>query len=596
MSVYLQQFGLSTKPHERKQFFRILQAIRYGLEIEGCFTKQEVFTKFNAVDDSSIFCEENLLPIEYVSTRLEYKNIDRDWPYIKKVIDKNESCKSGSCGGHVHMSIPIHQFGLENYKFNETFILLWIKLFQDKMTDLFYKKRIGNTYAKPNDTFSALIDCDEDEDRYYFVAKCLSDGHEEGHLEFRAHPEVNNSNKETYEQHLHYLAAIFTWITLQMMNYRVNEYLSPSDRYLSAFDRAVRTWPSGLLVLTKQLKNSTVNKILEQQTPVMNEELVHKLLAKKANIHYNDDSALRDAIGKDWNPELVNILINQKANIDVEPKDDFSPLLLALKVRNQQITTSLLEAKANTEIAYKTYTPLLYAAQKQLMFGVKTLLKYKANINAVNHLNQTALHIAVKQDSPDHRLVVMLLQHKVNVEHRTNDGKTALDLARGKHKDIARTIQQYQEASLLKINQLWERTNKLILRSAQTLIDTHLSENSMKKKLSQVLPKNKLTIDTILQLPYSEEYIRNHLTLQINESKDRMHAKLNEMFATYAKLKPTYLDNIREHYEELRMYVTSKRKFKNDEDTQDEEAPQGKRSRRKLGGGIYKSFVALHFS
>lgn len=620
MSIFLQQFGLSTKPSERKQFFRILQAIRYGLEIEGCFVKEEPFENFDAVEDASIYCKDNLTSIEYVSTRLEYKNFNRDWPNIGKVIDKNKSCEFGSCGGHVHMSIPLHQFGLADYKFNETFILLWIRLFQDTMTDLFYKTRIGNTYAKPNDTFSALVDCDEDEDRYYFVAKCLNDGHEEGHLEFRAHPEVNISNKETYKEHLHYLAAIFAWITLQIKNDKVNDYISPSDRYISAFDRAVRNWPSGLLVLTKQLKDSTVNKLLEQQTPIMNEELVDKLLAKKANINYNDDSALRDAIGKDWNPELVNILINQKANIDVEPKDDFSPLLLALKVRNQQITTSLLEAKANTEIAYKTYTPLLYAAHKQLLFGVKTLLKYKANVNAVTHWNQTALHLAVQQDSPDHRLVRILLEHKINVGHTTNDGKTALDLARekhgkhGKHGDIARTLHQYQEASLLKINKLWESTNKLIVRSAKTLIDTHLSEHSMIKKLSQALLHNKYEIDKILQLPYSEEYIRNHLALQIDKSKDRMNAELSDMFKTfviyqrshnpqfsseyakyiYSRL-PKNQDHLREHYRELRMYVTSKRKLKHQEDTEDE-SPQGKRSRRRLEGGTYKSFVALHFS
>ena len=230
------------------------------------------------------------------------------------------------------------------------------------------------------------------------------------------------------------------------------------------------------------------------------------------------------------------------------------------------------------------------------------------------------MHIAVKQDSPDHRLVGVLLKHKVNVGHRTNDGKTALDLARekhgkhGKHGDIAKTIQQYQEASLLKINKLWESTNKLIVRSAKTLIDTHLSEHSMKKKLSEALLQNKYVIDKILQLPYSEEYIRNHLAQQIDKSQVMMNDELSDMFTTYVIYQrshnpqfskeyaeyiysrlPKNQDHLREHYRELRMYVTSKRKLKHQEDTQDE-APQGKRSRRRLEGGTYKSFVALHFS
>ena len=103
----LEEFDLEIPQSKLKEFQNYLNKIKYGTEIEGCFKNKFDFELFDYTGDMSIDCTSEQKALEYVSTKLNYMDFKQDWPKIVKVINKNSGCLNQSCGGHVHMSLPL---------------------------------------------------------------------------------------------------------------------------------------------------------------------------------------------------------------------------------------------------------------------------------------------------------------------------------------------------------------------------------------------------------------------------------------------------------------------------------------------------------
>lgn len=104
---------------------------------------------------------------------------------------------------------------------------------------------------------------------------------------------------------------------------------------------------------------------------------------------------LFDAIDNELAEEIIELALNQGADINFKDKDGD--------------------------------TPLLYATQSRKDLAAKLLINRGANINEVNDLGLNALMYATNSDSYD--LVLLLLSKGANVNFKDKNGNTALTFA-----------------------------------------------------------------------------------------------------------------------------------------------------------------------
>ncbi|MCP3926279.1 MAG: hypothetical protein GY714_27250 [Desulfobacterales bacterium] len=176
------------------------------------------------------------------------------------------------------------------------------------------------------------------------------------------------------------------------------------------------------------------------------------------------------------NYKLINLLIDNGADLNKNAKNKITPLFLALGkriVKNQPNIINLLIEKGadinaqnklgDTVLHYesmngfkdiavlikngakidaknnKNETPLLVAVKKRRIDSVRELLKYKSNINAKNINGETALIIVVKKKyyskRHDYNIAEILIKSGADIELKDNKGKTALDYARDNKRD-----------------------------------------------------------------------------------------------------------------------------------------------------------------
>ena len=117
--------------------------------------------------------------------------------------------------------------------------------------------------------------------------------------------------------------------------------------------------------------------------------------------------------------------------VDINAKDSKgrTPLYVAAFLNRAKIVQLLLERGADTGIKYSNSnqehnTPLLIASVEGYADCVRLLLKYKADIEAVNTNGDTALMLAAEHRNND--CVRLLLEHGANVHHRLYNGNTIL--------------------------------------------------------------------------------------------------------------------------------------------------------------------------
>jgi ankyrin repeat protein len=166
---------------------------------------------------------------------------------------------------------------------------------------------------------------------------------------------------------------------------------------------AVKGYYDILKLLLERKANPTA-KTLHGQTPLHfacfsngNSQIISLLINKKAevNIQDNDGNTALHAASEFGNLDAVKLLVTAEANQNISSKKGITPLYQACSHGHVNIAKFLCDSEADINIAtIDKSTPLHAACQKGYLDIAKILLAHGANIKAQTLLQWTPLHFA----------------------------------------------------------------------------------------------------------------------------------------------------------------------------------------------------------
>jgi ankyrin repeat protein/superfamily I DNA/RNA helicase len=179
-------------------------------------------------------------------------------------------------------------------------------------------------------------------------------------------------------------------------------------------------------------KNPTKKISHEQFLTAVGSNKISKVkgyLKKGANVNsiYKETSAtaLMYASQK-GNTKIVELLIENKANLDLKSIEGATALIFASQKGNTEIVELLLNSGANPNLQNKNEgaTALIYASKNGQTEMAKLLIENKANLDLQNNDGSTALMIASQNGHSE--IVELLIENKANLDLKSIEGATAL--------------------------------------------------------------------------------------------------------------------------------------------------------------------------
>jgi ankyrin repeat protein len=164
---------------------------------------------------------------------------------------------------------------------------------------------------------------------------------------------------------------------------------------------------------------------------------IKKLIKYGANVNhrgYLDNTPLMHVLTYVIDPvnhnEIVKILLDAKADVNLPNINGITPLMKAVENENEEIVSMLLLKNADVNATnYGGRTPLMYASHASNQENIKKLISAGANIDAQDDEGKTALMYASGANytlsNPDIRK--LLLELGANPEIEDNEGLTAAD-------------------------------------------------------------------------------------------------------------------------------------------------------------------------
>ncbi|KAH8125519.1 ankyrin repeat-containing domain protein [Trichoderma asperelloides] len=175
------------------------------------------------------------------------------------------------------------------------------------------------------------------------------------------------------------------------------------------------------------------------------EDMAELLLIKGADIEAkNNISGSTPLHRAAWNAQvyMVQLLLNQGANVEATDNDGDRPLHFAVQKREADITRLLLHQGANIE-AKDSYgeTPLHITASEGDVDLARLLLDQGADVNANNKGYRTPLQLAAESGHVD--MARLLLDRGASINAWDENGNTALSLAlREGRQDIVKLLRE----------------------------------------------------------------------------------------------------------------------------------------------------------
>lgn len=178
-----------------------------------------------------------------------------------------------------------------------------------------------------------------------------------------------------------------------------------------------------------------INERLCLSVKSLNIEQVEHLLNQRADVDVRDvafcesnKTPLMHAVVAN-SPELVNKLIQAKANINAKDDNDWMALSFALFYGHIDLVRVLLEANARVDnLERYGYSNLMFAVDRQDQLSVGLLLDARADIDLHGEKCLTPIMLAVKQDNV--ALAKLLLEANPNFSIKDVENKTVFDYAR----------------------------------------------------------------------------------------------------------------------------------------------------------------------
>ncbi|GLG98374.1 Poly [ADP-ribose] polymerase tankyrase, partial [Gryllus bimaculatus] len=130
--------------------------------------------------------------------------------------------------------------------------------------------------------------------------------------------------------------------------------------------------------------------------------------------------------------EIVKLLLDHDAEVDVKDGEGCTPLHLASRDCDLQVVKLLLDCHADPlTLDNKHQGPLNYLYKRRIWFGAENipevLLNAGANPHCLDEDGTSPLHQAARRNHL--KAAKLFLMHKVNVDQRDNNGRTPLHLA-----------------------------------------------------------------------------------------------------------------------------------------------------------------------
>lgn len=171
-------------------------------------------------------------------------------------------------------------------------------------------------------------------------------------------------------------------------------------------------------------------------------EIVSMLLESGANINAQDNNgytaiAKASSLGVGRHYEIVEILIQACANLNIKTKEGKSPFLLAVLNGHSELANALKKAGAKEEpyfVGADANKELLNASMVGDLQRVKYVFFFKPDVNSVDKNGQTAVMHAARNGNKE--ILSLLLKAGAKVDSQDKTGKTALMYAaRRGHKE-----------------------------------------------------------------------------------------------------------------------------------------------------------------
>jgi len=222
--------------------------------------------------------------------------------------------------------------------------------------------------------------------------------------------------------------------------------------------------------------------------------------------------------------DLIDTLLKNIKKDNVNVKDSFGKnalfyAILAEKGDNADIVYHLIKAGINPNEVdnVEGNTALIIATNKNMKDTVKCLLEFGANPNIQNLSGNSALHVAVINNSTSIDIIKLLIHYKANLELPNKENSNSLDLAVKLNKTNIYEILAIEK-------NLRESMEKTIIKELEH--DNNLNPKTQKKKFLK-----------------SQELFNNDNNKETNNTKDKKMSSNNAISNTTFGLMGTNLSN-----------------------------------------------------
>lgn len=157
----------------------------------------------------------------------------------------------------------------------------------------------------------------------------------------------------------------------------------------------------------------------EFRSNFLNENLLHCYIRKKIDYQYTGDL---DEDNDFETVEIAEILLNVGIPVNELDKLEYSPLHLAIELKDFNLVSYLIKRGADVNAGCNGISPLILTVETHEVDLVELLLSNGAEVNAKIYDGKTALHIACFIFLND--AIKLLIQKGADINVEDNDGKT----------------------------------------------------------------------------------------------------------------------------------------------------------------------------